>query len=348
MHIICSLSSLSFTCEHFPGSLSQREFHHPVFSLPQKRLLSTISQWSDQDSEKFTQIDSYLLFLALLKSTGLVDFRVPALRTPITDSVIFQNMESLAITVSRLATVRAAETTFPHYVISQDTRTLESVDSWIINWNESYEDFRAGKLRDIEGRDEWKRLVIRENALQRLIKNPHLPISSYSSQISEWAAIAGNFPEFVIPNPFPPFQKISCSDYWKNLITKAAHSEHLFNIRRADLEELLSHCEDKIAAGSIYSNALFTILRNALDKQKNYLGLGDLDISGSKFVILNPGDSTESANIQAMVDMAPSEYPRREMYKTQFDFMRAKLRWNMSKKFGSAESVESKNQGEAE
>lgn len=354
MHIICSLSSLSFTCEHFPGSLSQREISHPVFALPQKRLLSTISRWADQDAGKFTQVDSYLLFLALLKSTGLVEFRAPAIRTESTDSIVFQNMESLALTVSRLATVRDVETTFPHYVISYGHQSLDNVDSWILNWNESYNDFKAGKLRDIEGRDEWKRLVIRENALQRLIKNPHRPVSSYSQQLADWACIAGSFPEFVITNPFPPFQKISCADYWCSLIHKAAHSDHLFSIRRADLEELLAHCEDKISAGSIYSDMLFKVLRHALDKQKNYLGLGDLDISGSKFVILNPGDSTEAANIQAMVDMAPAEFPRREMYKTQFDFMRAKLRWNMSKKFGSmdastsgqVQSQESGNTGE--
>lgn len=352
MHIICSLSSLSFTCEHFPGSLSQREMHHPVFALPQKRLLSTISRWADQDREKFTPIDSYLLFLALLKSTGLVEFRAPACRTETTDAVVFQNMESLSLVVSRLATVRDVETTFPHYVISYGHQSLDNVDSWIANWNESYEDFKAGKQRDVEGRDEWKRLQIRENALQRLIKNPHRSISSYSAQIADWAAVAGSFPEFVITNPFPPFQKISCSDYWCSLITKAAHSEHLFGIRRADLEELLAHCEDKISAGSIYSDALFKVLRHALEKQKNYLGLGDLDISGSKFVILNPGDSTEAANIQAMVDMAPAEFPRREQYKTQFDFMRAKLRWNLSKKFGSSaptpeSSAQESNEGDS-
>lgn len=346
MHIICSLSSLSFTCEHFPGSLSQREMSHPVFSLPQKKLLSYLGRWSEQDSAKFTPTDSYLLFLALLRSTNLVEFRVPAIQTPLTQSIIFQNMEALCRTVSRLSTVRDVEITFPHYVITPETRTLENIDSWIQNWDEAYEDFKSGKLRDIEGRDEWKRLLIRENALQRLIKNPHRPISSYASQLADWAAVAGNFPEFVITNPFPPFQKISCSDYWRALITKAAHSDHLFSIRRADLEELLSHCEDKISAGSIYSDALFKVLRHALDRQKNYLGLGDLDITSTKFVILNPTSSVESANLQALVDMAPQEYPRREQYKTNFDFMRAKMRWNLSQKFGSVDASAGQSNGE--
>lgn len=262
MHIICSLSSLSFTCEHFPGSLSQREFHHPVFSIPQKKLLSHVGIWASQDPGKFTQIDSYLLFLALLRSTELVEFRSPAIRTERTGAVIAQNMELLCKVVSRLNSMVSSEG-MPHYVISRETQDLENVEFWIQNWAEAYEDFRAGKLRDISGRDEWKKLLIRENALERLIKNPHRPISSYSQQLGEWAAIAGSFPEFILTNPLPPFQKISCSDYWKILISKCSRSDSLFSIPSADLKELLDHCEEHISAGSIFSNSLFKTLRFA-------------------------------------------------------------------------------------
>lgn len=332
MHIICSLSSLSFTCEHFPGSLSQREFNHPVFSIPQKRLLSYVGQWASQDSAKFTQIDSYLLFLALLKSTELVEFRSPAIRTERTGALIAQNMELLVKVVSRLNSMVSNEG-MPHYVISKETQELDNVEFWVQNWADSYEDFRAGKLRDISGRDEWKKLLIRENALERLIKNPHRPISSYSQQLGEWAAVAGSFPEFILQNPLPPFQKITCSDYWKLLISKCSKSDSLFSIPAPDLKELLDHCEENISAGSIFSNSLFKVLRFALEKQKNFLGLGDMDIMKSQFRILRPEDSVESANIQAAVDSAPLEFPRREQYPTNFAFMKAKFRYEMAQRY---------------
>lgn len=334
MHIICSFSSLAFTAEHFPGSLSNGEFHHPVFSIPQKKLLSYVGQWASHDSSKFTPIDSYLLFVALLKSTDLVEFRTPAIRTERTAQVIAQNMELLTKVVSRLNSM-VSNQSLPHYVISRETQDLDNVEFWIKNWADSYEDFRAGKLRDSQGKDEWKKLLIRENALERLIKNPHRPISSYSTQLGEWAAVAGNFPEFILTNPLPPFQKISCSDYWKILIAKCSKTDSLFSISPSDLKELIDHCEEHISAGSIFSNSLFKTLRFALDKQKNYLGLGDMDITKSSFRILNSSDSVESANIQAAVDSAPCELPRREQYPTNFAFMKAKFRYEMAKKYSA-------------
>ena len=336
MHIICAYSSLSFTCEHFPGSLSSREFSHPVFSIPQKRLLSYVGQWASQDSAKFTQIDSYLLFVALLKSTDLVEFRAPTIRTDRTAQVIAQNMELLTKVVSRLNSMTSVDM-MPHYVISRETQDLDNVEFWVQNWAESYEDFRAGKMRDSQGKDEWKKLLIRENALERLIKNPHRPISSYSQQLGDWAAVAGSFPEFILTNPLPPFQKISCSDYWKILISKCSRSDSLFSIPSADLKELLDHCEEHISAGSIFSNSLFKTLRFALEKQKNYLGLGDMDISKSTFTILRAGDSVESANIQAAVDSAPLEVPRREQYPTNFAYMKAKFRYEMAQKYSAVQ-----------
>jgi len=347
MHIICSLSSLSFTCEHFPGSLSQREFNHPVFSVPQKKLLSYVGSWASQDDKKFTQIDSYLLFLALLKSTDLVEFRSPAIRTEKTGAVIAQNMEALTKVVSRLNSMVSNEG-MPHYVISRETQDLENVEFWIQNWADSYEDFRAGKLRDISGRDDWKKLLIRENALERLIKNPHRPISSYSQQLGDWASVAGSFPEFILQNPLPPFQKISCSDYWKILISKCSKSESLFSIPSTDLKELLDHCEENISCGSIFSNSLFKVLRYAMEKQKNFLGLGDMDIMKSQFTVLRAGDSVESANLQAAVDSAPLELPRREQYPNNFAFMKAKFRFDMAQRYGAQNSTKKDDDSESE
>ena len=353
MHIICATSSLSFTTEHFPGQLANREFSHPVFSIPQKRLLSYVGQWASQDSAKFTPIDSYLLFVALLKSTDLVDFRAPTIRTERTAQVIAQNMELLCKVVSRLNSITSPESFFPHYVISKETQDLDNVEFWIQNWADSYEDFRAGKMRDSQGKDEWKKLLIRENALERLIKNPHRPISSYSQQLGDWASVAGSFPEFIMNNPLPPFQKISCSDYWKILISKCSRSDSLFSIPSTDLKELLDHCEEHISAGSIFSNSLFKTLRFALEKQKNYLGLGDMDISKSTFTILRSGDSVESANIQAAMDSAPQELPRREQYPTNFAYMKAKFRYEMAQKYaqnspGSSDSSISTEENENE
>jgi hypothetical protein len=331
MQILCAYSSITFTVEHFPGSLSSRESYHPVFDMPQKKLLACLGKWS---SSGLTPTDSYLMFLAVLRSTDLVDFRVPAIRTERTDSIIAQNMEGLCRIVIKLNSVSNPAVCFPHYVISPDTRGLDNVRYWIENWHDSYNVFVSGRVKDIEGREEWRRLNLREAALQRLIKNPHRSIASYASQIADWAAIAGSFPSSgTIPSPFSG-QQVTVSDYWQNLIELCASETKLFSIPRDDLQELLDHCEEHIPVGSIYSNALFKIIRHAMERQKSFLGLGDLDIMRSTYEILTSTDNVEEANLRASIQAAPVEEPRQEQYASKFEFLRAKLRYQMAKKHG--------------
>lgn len=324
MKVLCAYSSIEFTCEHFPGYLSARESSHPLFQVPQKRLLSYLGKWAQGG---LTSIDSYLLFLALLNSSELVDFRVPAIRTESTDAIIANNMEALCKTLIKLNTVVSPSVVFPHYVISPDTRTLDNVHYWIANWESAYQDFLSG----YRSAHDSAKLRIREAALERLIKNPHRPVASYAARIADWAATAGSFPTFIVTNPHNRVQ-VSCADYWKYLIAKCAHEEQIFAIRRQDLVELLEHCEDNIPIGSIYSNALFKILRHALERQRNFLGLGDLDISKGSYTILFADTGVEAANLRAIIDSAPDHLPKREEYPTQFAYMKAKLRWDMAQK----------------
>lgn len=325
MRILCSLSSVQFSCEHIPGFLDHGEAYHPVFNLPQKKLLSYLGKWASGTA--LTPTDNYLLFLAILRSSELVHFRVPAIQTEQTQSIIAQNMESLARTISRLNTVSHPSAVFPQYVISPETKNLSNVQWWIQNWNDSYKDFQSG----YKSAHESQKLILRESALERLIKNPHRPVSSYSSKIADWAAVAGTFPTFTIKSPFTGLAT-SCMDYWKLIISRCANENQVFSIPRNDLVELLEHCEENISIGSIFSNALFKVLRHALDRQKNYLGLGDLDLSSGSYKILNPSDSVESANLHAMIQSAPKSKPTPEQYPTKMEYMKAKLRWDLMQK----------------
>lgn len=324
MKVLCAFSSIEFTCEHFPGYLSSRETSHPLFQVPQKKLISYLGKWAQGG---LTNTDSYLLFLALLQSSELVEFRLPAIRTEQTDSIVANNMEQLCKTLVRLNTVTSPSTVFPHYVINKETRGLDNVHFWIANWNVAYEEFQSG----YRSAHESAKLRTREAALERLIKNPHKPVASYAGQIADWAATAGSFPEFVVTNPHNSL-RVSCADYWKFLISRCAHEEHLYSIRRADLEELLEHCEENIPIGTIYSNALFKILRHAIQRQKNFMGLGDMDLSKSSYTILSADTSTEAANMRAIIDAAPDHLPRQEEYPTKFAYMKAKLRWDLAQK----------------
>jgi hypothetical protein len=339
MKILCAYSSIPFSCDYFPAELSSREVAHPIFHIPQRKLLGYVSKWS---AGQLTPTDSYLLFLAVLRNTDLVDFRVPAIRTELTDSIIANNMESLMRVTTRLDAVVEKSAYFPHYVISQDTKSLDNVHYWIVNWADAYEEYRSGKSRDHDLKRAVQKQEASERALERLIKNPHRPIASYSSQIADWASTACNFPSFNIRSPFTGLP-ITCSDYWKIVINKCANEDSVFSIRRKDIEELLEHCEDHMSnLGTIYSSALFKILRSALEKQKNFLGLGDMDIGTYRrtgtYSILDINDSAEQANIQAMIKSAPESAPDQKSYPTKLAYLKAKMRYEMSLKYAESPS----------
>lgn len=326
MRILCSYSSIEFSCEHFPASLYSREACHPIFYLPQRKLIPYLSKWA---AGELTQTDSYLLFLAALNSSDRVTFRTAAIRTAKTPQIVSQNMEKLFRTISKLNAVSNPAVTFPTYIISESTRDLENISFWIDNWEDCYRDFLSGVSRDYD----TKKLVQREATLSRLIKNPHKSASSYAQQLAEWAAVAADFPETMTTHH--PATGLVCTlrEKWVWIIVKCARSESLFSINKDDVRKILEHCESELTLGSIFTHELFKILRNALEKQKNFLGFGDLDLSATTFQILNSTDSVEDGNIRALMAAAPEELPRPEQYPTKFEYLKAKMKYEMALKY---------------
>lgn len=329
MKILCSYSGIEFNVDHFPGTFYSRELHHPIFNLEQKRLLSYTGKWA---AGELTPTDSYLLFLALLNSSEQIHFRTPCKLTPLTNSIVANNMEFLLRTVIKLNAIKVPGMLFPYFAITAETCNLANVHHWIQIWENCWKDFESGARRDIIHRN----LVKRESALQRMIKNPHKQVRDYAPQLAEWAGMAGSFPVFLIPNPFTKEAKqIPLATYWKEIIVRATRNEYLYTIPDKDLQELIDHCEDNIPPGSIYSSDLFKALRHAQAKKKNFLGLGDMDIQSTYSLVEDPKD-VESANMKALIDSAPTELPRPEQYPTKFAYMKAKLRWDLAKKMNKS------------
>lgn len=324
MKIMCAYSSVEFTCEHFPGTFYAKEAYHPIFLLPQRKLLPYIGKWA---AGELTPTDSYLLFLALLRSSELVDFRVPVFRNEHTDALVANNMEYLIRTILTLNTVTNPGVHFPQFVITADTRFLQNVQHWIAAWNKIYHEMKDGH----KTAHDWQKLNRRDMALQRMIKSPHRKVESYSSELAMWAEAAAEFPTFQTSSPWTK-GTVAINEYWKEIIRRCTKNEQLFSIQRKDLQELLEHCEEHIQFGSIQSNLLFKVLRAALEKQKNFLGLGDMDIKSS-FAILDSSDDVESAQIKTMIQVAPVEEPRPEQYPTKLAYLRAKMRFDMATKY---------------
>lgn len=323
MKILCAKSGLLFTAEYFPFTHDtiQSPICHPCFSIPQKKLLSLSAKWAMQDGA-FTDVDSYLLFLSLLHSSNLVEWRYPCQYTEDTAAIVANNMEDLIqfVGAMNLLPVHRHSTTFTQIAITKENNTLANVHYWIANWETNIEDYRENyqseKLRDD--------LVRRELALEKLIKSPHREIQM-ATQIANWAAVAGKFPSFSVASPFGTMQ---CDEYWKLIIRKCINAESIFSVPSTDIQELIEHCEEYIEHGSIYAHTLMQMLRNGLQKQNNFLGLGEWE--STPFVLMQSNDSVESANLQLLLATAPTVEPSILAYASRFEWLKAHTKWKLA------------------
>lgn len=327
--VLCAYSGINFTVEHFPISLTSREACHPIFDVPQKRLLGYLGKWS---AGELTQIDSYLLFLALLQSSGNVQFRVPVYRHDLMNSLVANNMEALARTVIKLNSVTNPHVVFPSFAITPETRGLLNIHHWIEAWRNEYQNFIDGYVSFSHS----IRLVRRESALERMIKNPFKEQKDYASTLAEWAAEAGTFP---VSQTEVSGKQVALAEYWKRIIIACSNETGLYSIPIKDIIELLEHCEETIPIGSIFSNKLFSTLRRALDKQENFLGT---DRGNTTFQILGSDDTIEDANISAIVQRAPKEEPSAKQFPTKIAYLKALLSWRLAQKYAGPGSSDGK------
>ena len=329
MRIRCAYSNLDIQVSHFPASLHHRECYHPIFCIPQKKLIQYTRKWADGE---LTHEDSYLLFLALLNSTEQVEFRVPVIQTPLTASIVANNMESLVRVISYTNAIMHPSFVLPQVAITKETCDLKNVAIWISDWHQCFVDFQDGyAIAKVQ-----EKLRRRESTLQSFIKNVNRPIAHYAKILADWAGEAGEFPTFNITIDGKVWR---ICDYWKSIIQKCCKAESIFTVPSTDLGELIEHCECNIEPGSIYHHTLMELLRAGASRQQNYLGLGDLDFSVTTYRIIEQDTSIEDANKLAMIDSAPKTKPEPNEYPSKLAYLRAKLKYDMAQEYAKSHTV---------
>lgn len=323
MRIQCAISGLTFNCEHFPAELNNRESIHPIFNIPQKQLFQYIRKYV---SHELTDTDSYLYYLALLQSTGLFQWNVPARFTPETKRIIHNNMELLLRTISKINLVLHPAFVLHKVAINKDNCDLASSSQWIHNWLDSYESFSNGYKREIQ----HDRLMQREARLDKMIRNQNVPIEVYARQLADWAADAGEFPQYKVN---VDNKQLTQSDYWKRIIIACTTDDRIFAINEADLDELIEYCEDNVDAGSNYGHALFSLLRSGKKKQAGYLGFDDLDIASSSFTIISPDATIQEADRIARIHSAPKIAPEQKDYPNKLAWLLARARYDEAQQY---------------
>ena len=320
MKAICRYAGIEFQTQYFPFAFKNSTQHHPVFDIPFADLLQLSQDWN---TPRFTLIDRRLLFVALLKSTDLVEFRTYARPS---DRIIAANLDSLIEWAGLIHGIRTRDAfnCLPHYVINHQTATLENVDGWFETWSDAMDEYKD-QYRTYNAAQLQMR---REHAIERLIKDSSRTTESYASLLAEWAAIAATFPTGLVPNPFKSGESIALSDYWKDLMRKCGNTSfQLWKLDITDLRDLLEHLELYLPHGSITAHETLLLVRNAIARYDSVLGT-NFGIA-TPYTILNENDGVERANILAGAAKAPTVKPRQEDYPSKVAFLRAQARWTM-------------------
>ena len=370
---ICAKSGIEFEIQHFPYFFRKGEIHHPAFDLDTKALLGLSGKWANHDashgprnstnldaakqhlathaqhyptstreaSSGFTEIDTKLYFLSLLNSTGKILWRTYA-RPEL--AICELNMEKLITICGWINIISNPAVTLPSFVITKETASLVNVRYWIESWVEAKEDFENGyKQQQVTDK-----IVRRQAALERLIHNPQKSMPAYANQLAEWANLAGAFPtDLTLVLVGKTETTLPLNEYWKSLIRECGSQS--FNVKwnfankvsqkHADLAELLSHCEENLDHGTVYSYSLLKLLREALNRDEKLLGLGfegfGVDKNGSTYSMLDESDDVKLANIKALVASAPETNPRECEYPNRVAYLKAKIRFNLAQTYSS-------------
>lgn len=325
--IRCAISGITFSCDHVPMFLGTLETKHPIFYLPRSKLFGLYSRYTGGGS---TATDNWLLYNALLHSSELVTYKTAAAYSENDSSrIIANNLPRLVETISRIDAVnhRLHSSVFAHCIVSAESSTLQDSGTWIDVWNANYIEFLSGAKRELIARD----VRNRESILRDRIKG-HRGIESYSKILANWAADAASFPLTEVWNELTG-TRTTLREYWKQILILCNKEERIYAIPKADLDELIEHCEQNITESSIYSTTLYTLLKNGRLKQKNYLGLGDLDISGSPYRIVSAGQTIEDAQKLALIDSAPKTEPIEKNYPSKLAYLRAKMNWKLAQDY---------------
>lgn len=315
MLVYCKYSGVEFQVPNFPKMKIQGI--HPLFYASTNHLLSRTTDWA---AGRLIEQERRIMFLALLHSTDLVEFRVTAQPG---DNIVQLNMESLIRFVGWQNAVSNPAIAFPRFVISHDTRTLDNFKHWMQAWFDAKKDFEDGYKSYAQG----TKLRNREVALERLIKNAQKETTDYSKLLAMWAMDAANVPQ-------------NLKNYWTELFQ--LKGLQIYQAKYADLDELVEHMEENLEHGSIYASSTLKHVRILRAKNKAGLNFGlgipdeeleklDLQsISDNPFTIVE--DEVLTYNKKLAAAGAPENAPRRADYKNTLDFLRARAAYVLADK----------------
>jgi len=310
---------------------SNEGYPHPVFAAPSSYL---DKMYTHHCRGNLTATDSYLLFLAILHSTGKVEWKSPVSldpNCPRTVSFIENNLGQLLAVIEKTKAILHPSFEQPNYVVGVDNSSLGQLPAYIKAWNTNIANFYRGSA-SIREQEEIQKV---ENRLTWLLLSGD-PIEKFSHVIANWAEKAsGEFPA-------------GKEELYKQVIRTCFNSTKMFSTPLPLLKEIKECCEATIEVGSIHFHALMQVLKEGIGRHCDYLGgsslalgytLESLSSSNLETIADDHAEGTTSgksrqqarADLASLASNAPAVQPVAGDYATPFLFLKAKLAYRVAK-----------------
>jgi len=319
-NITCAISGIRFSCSGL-DSISiphTAGYFHPVFALEHKELHSL---YSSHCRGKLTAKDSYLLFMALVHSSGHIDWKHPATidpNSPKTISLIENNLSQMLSILSQTDAIRHPSFQQPKFKVTYENCHLIQIPNWIEAWQDNIDDFKYGRA-DLKQQQDLQEV---ENSLSKLILSGDSP-ERYAHVIANWASQAAEFPA-------------DKDELYQKTIRSCFNITKMFNTPLALLKEIKDYCECNIEAGSIHFHSLSAVLKEGISRNLDYLGGSSLALG---YTLLPSEDMSPAckkaelknqAEVAALAAKAPETKPVRADYATSLDFLKAELAYRVA------------------
>lgn len=346
-HVRCAISGVLFECSYMPKLRlpSSEGFPHPIFAANKSYLQQ---MYIDHCAGKLQPIDSYLLFMAILHSSGNITWNHNSTLEPTansTQTMIENNISQLITVISKTEQIRHPRFKQPKYVVRAETANLSSVSSWIKAWQDNLDAFYAQLASNKERQD----LTAVENKLAKLIFS-YQSTQSYAKVIADWADKA--------TGGFPAEHKAQ----WKEIITNCYNDNKMFRTNIETLHKLKEFCCANLEIGSIYFSELMQCLNEGISRHTNYLGgsLFDLGYSlvplegtqehldspegkklelGLQYKLSHKKELAKEAeeSLNKLIADSPLVEPVRSAYNDSLSFVQAKIAYRLAKEAKKAQ-----------
>lgn len=192
MKSICPYTGITYPVPEF-SFLQSKNHPHPIFSLPVKPLLAMVGKWS---ANELDETEKHLLFVALLKSLELVEFRCPAVPDLKTMEQNFELLTQLVIWKTNALLPNLGTIKLPRLVVQYpDNHTLTKVRIFLKMLLDTKNGYRDKYLSNYHLRSTAE-MRANEEKLKRLINSGiKRNNSNYEKQLAIFALQASGIRE---------------------------------------------------------------------------------------------------------------------------------------------------------